>query len=287
MTMSEPIDKYIRFDWAIKRLLRQKANFGVLDGFLSVFLDQKIKVIDILESESNANSADDKFNRVDIKAKDSKGEIIIVEVQNTREVYFLERILYGASKAITEHIDLGKTYAEVKKIYSISIVYFDLGKGEDYLYEGRTNFIGVHTKDELKINRKEENALITKTPSEIFPTYYIVRVNNFNKVAVSPIEEWMRYLKEGLIDASTKAPGLQEAREKLLYYSMSEADRHDYDEHLNAIMIQNDVIDNAKLEQKISSARKMLTAGLSAKDVANFAELTENEVELIRQSMNE
>ena len=30
-------DRYIRFDWAIKRLLRQKANFGVLEGFLTVF----------------------------------------------------------------------------------------------------------------------------------------------------------------------------------------------------------------------------------------------------------
>lgn len=35
-------DKYIRFDWAIKRLLRQKANFDVLEGFLTVFLGEKI-----------------------------------------------------------------------------------------------------------------------------------------------------------------------------------------------------------------------------------------------------
>ena len=25
-------DKYIRFDWAVKRLLRDKANFDVLEG---------------------------------------------------------------------------------------------------------------------------------------------------------------------------------------------------------------------------------------------------------------
>ena len=31
-------DKYIRFDWAIKRLLRQKANFGVLEGFFNRFI---------------------------------------------------------------------------------------------------------------------------------------------------------------------------------------------------------------------------------------------------------
>ncbi len=31
-------DRYIRFDWAVKRLLRHKANFGVLEGFLTVLI---------------------------------------------------------------------------------------------------------------------------------------------------------------------------------------------------------------------------------------------------------
>ena len=33
---------YIRFDWAMKRLLRNKANFGVLEGLLTTLLDEKI-----------------------------------------------------------------------------------------------------------------------------------------------------------------------------------------------------------------------------------------------------
>ena len=48
--MKELQDRYIRFDWAIKRLLRQKANFGVLEGFLTVFLGEQIKIEEILES---------------------------------------------------------------------------------------------------------------------------------------------------------------------------------------------------------------------------------------------
>ena len=68
----EQQDKYIRFDWAVKRLLRQKANFGVLEGFLTVLLGENVKIIEILESESNQQTIDDKFNRVDIKARNSK-----------------------------------------------------------------------------------------------------------------------------------------------------------------------------------------------------------------------
>ena len=288
--MTELRDRYIRFDWAIKRLLRQKANFGVLEGFLTVFLNEPIKIVDILESEGNQQQANDKFNRVDIKAKNHKGEIIIVEIQNTSELYYLERVLYGVAKAITEHINLGNTYKEVKKVYSISILYFDLGKGSDYIYVGQNSFVGLHTQDHLIISTKEKDTIVRKSPSEIFPTYILVRVNEFNKVAKSPLEEWVEYLKNGVISPETQAPGLQEAREKLKYYSMSDAERYAYDEHINAIMIQNDVLGNARLEgmeegraegraeEKNNIARKMLANGLSIEQIALITGLTEKEI---------
>ena len=241
-------DKYIHFDWAIKRLLRQKANFGVLEGFLTVLLGEKVTIVEILESESNQLSAEDKFNRVDIKAKNSKGEIIIVEVQNTRELYYLERILYGVSKAVTEHIDLGDDYDKVKKVYSISILYFDIGKGNDYLYHGQTHFIGVHTGDRLKVSMKEQKAITFRSPSEIYPEYFLIRVNEFDKVAVTPLEEWVKYLKTGIISPDTQTPGLAEARERLRYYNMTTAERQAYDKHIDAIRFQNDILNTAKWE---------------------------------------
>lgn len=300
-------DRLVRFDWAIKRLLRQKANFGVLEGFLTVFLGEEVSIIDILESEGNQEDEDDKFNRVDIKARNSKGEIIIIEVQNTREIHYLERILYGVAKAITEHISLGERYVEVKKVYSISILYFDLGKGSDYIYVGQNHFIGLHTQDQLVVSAKEKGSIVKKTPADIFPTYILVRVNEFNKVAKSPLEEWVNYLKNGVISPDTKAPGLQEAREKLQYYAMTNAERHAYDEHVNAIMIQNDVLGNAKLEghaegraeglaeglakgeakgeakgraeEKKDIARKMLSCGMSLEQVSQVTGLKQEDLE--------
>lgn len=255
-------DKYIRFDWAIKRLLRNKANFGVLEGFLTVLLDEPIHIVEILESESNQQYENDKFNRVDIKARNNKDEIIIVEVQNTREIYYLERILFGAAKAITEHIELGQLYSEVKKVYSISILYFDLGKGSDYLYHGQNSFVGVHSGDLLEVTTKQKNAIVRKLPSEIFPEYYLIRVNEFNQVAVTPLEEWIEYLKSGIIRSDTKAPGLEEARQKLIYYNMSKEEKLAYDEHLNAIMIQNDVLRTATMEGEEIGLEKGLQKGL-------------------------
>ena len=263
MKIDEVRDKCIRIDWAIKRLLRQKANFYVLEGFLTVFIGEKITIVEILESEGNQSRSDDKFNRVDIKAKNDKGEIIIIEVQNMRELYFLERILYGVAKAITEHIQLGDRYEKVKKVYSISILYFDLGKGTDFLYHGQNRFIGVHTHDCLQIKEKEKNALVSRAPEEIFPEYILIRVNEFNKVAVTPIEEWVQYLKEGVISPDTQAPGLGEARKKLSYYSMTKQERMAYDEHLNNIAIELGIVDAAKLEGLMEGHKEGHKEGLA------------------------
>ncbi len=58
-----PQKKHVRFDWAIKCLLRQKVNLGILEGFLSELLKEDIHMVEILESESNKETEEDKFNR--------------------------------------------------------------------------------------------------------------------------------------------------------------------------------------------------------------------------------
>lgn len=184
---------------------------------------------------------DDKFNRVYAKALNDKGEIIIVKIQNIRKLYYLEQVLYGVAKTITEYISLG----------------------EDYLYHGQNHFIGVHTKDQLVVNTKERSVIVSKLSPEIFPEYILIRINKFDKIAVTPLEEWMDYLKRGTIRPDTMTPGLGEAREKLRYYSMTPEDRYAYDEHLNAVMIQNGVLDSAKLEGYLEGLAENKAKGLA------------------------
>ena len=85
--------QYIRFDWLLKHRLRQEANFVVLEGFLTVFLGEKITIVEIFTSDSNIEFDNDKYNRVDIKARNSKNEIIIIEIQNHFEANFTEHVL--------------------------------------------------------------------------------------------------------------------------------------------------------------------------------------------------
>ena len=285
-TQMEVNNKYIRFDWAVKRMLRDKANFAVLEGLITVLTGEVVKIEELLESEGNQETASDKFNRVDIKAKNAKGEIIIVEVQLTRQLYFLQRMLYGVSKAITEHIEIGNKYDKVKKVYSINILYFDLGKGSDYLYHGKTVFTGVHTNDRLEVNTKEADELRMRVPEDIFPEYYIIRVNEFNSVATTPIEEWLDYLKNNRIKDDTSTPGLKEARQKLLYMTMSDKERRAYDAHMDDIMVQNDVLDTAKREGRAEgraegimlTAKNLKSMGFGIADIIKATGLSENDI---------
>ena len=290
----EVSNKYIRFDWAVKRMLRDKANFAVLEGLITVLTGEKVTITEILESEGNQESALDKFNRVDIKAKNERGDIIIVEVQLTRQLYYLRRMLYGVSKAITEHIEIGNKYDKVKKVYSINILYFDLGQGSDYLYHGKTVFTGVHTGDQLKVNTREADEIKMTVPEDVFPEYYIVRVNEFNDVARTPIEEWLDYLKNNRIKDDTSTPGLKEARQRLLCMTMTEAERRAYDAHMDDIMVQNDVLDTAKMEgreegraegreegraeEKMKMAKKMKSMGMAIEAISQISGLSEEQV---------
>lgn len=205
-----PSRKLVSFDWALKKLLRSKANFAILEGFLSELLNDDIHILEILESESNKETCDDKFNRVDLKVRDRNQAILIIEVQYDEEFDYLQRILYGTSKVITEHIPKGKPYADVVKVISVNILYFDLGLGTDYVYHGTTSFIGIHNQDKLQLSDKQQNLYPSNQIEKIFPEYYLIKVNNFNDVAKDSLDEWIYFLKNEEIKDSFKAKGLKQ-----------------------------------------------------------------------------
>ena len=99
----------------IKRLLRDKRNYVVLEGFLSVLIGRQIRITQVLESEGNQEAEDQKFNRVDLLVEDDKKEKILVEVQNDHELDFFQRMAFGASKIITDYMKKGEAYAALPK----------------------------------------------------------------------------------------------------------------------------------------------------------------------------
>ena len=297
-------DNFIRFDWAMKRLLRDKSNYVVLEGFLSTLLEEDLRISRFLESESNQTDETDKFNRADILVEDSKGRLLIIEVQNNRELDYFHRMLYGVSKTISEYINLGDDYDKVRKLYSINIVYFDLGQGKDYVYHGKTIFRGLHNpNDILKLSVRQQELFIGKDAGDIFPEYYVLRVNDFDKVAKTPLDEWIKFLKTGEIDKEATAKGLPEARERLRIDTLPDAEKRAYYRDMEALRYQRSVIktgwdeghtegfkegkakgraegraEGEKMKAK-EVAKRMKEMGLSVKNIIQCTGLTHEEIE--------
>jgi predicted transposase/invertase (TIGR01784 family) len=241
----------ISFDYALKRLLRNKANYEVLEGFLSELLMRNISVKAIGESESNKEHATDKYNRVDILVEDESGEILLIELQFTPEMDYLHRMLYGTSKTIIERMVQGAEYMEVKKVYSINILYFDLGQGDDYVYHGRTHFTGLHKKDELRLSKSQREAFGREMASDIYPEYYILKVNNFDDVAKDTLDEWIYFLKHNVIKDEFKARGLDRARKVLDRDNLTPEEQKAYDYMLRLRSEDLSAIASSKLEGRI------------------------------------
>lgn len=289
---------YIWFDWAVKHILRNKANFEILEGFIKVMTGKEMTILEILESEGNQPYASAKFNRVDIKARNEDGETVIIEVQNIREMDFLERILFGVASAVTEQVQLGEPYANIRKVYSISIVYFNFGIGDDYVYHGQTELRGIHTDNKLLINANEREAVEGKSADEVFPEYFIIRVKEFIPTDISPnyMEQWMEYLKTGNIRPEYDAPGLPKARRTLIFDSMSPGEKKNYRDYIDFVRVQEDAIKDSRAEgftegmekgmEKgiIQTAKNMIQMGLDSKLISQATGLTEEEIENLRKA---
>lgn len=282
--------KLIRFDWAIKKILRNKANFVVLEGFLSELLFENIKIEKILESEGNQETDEDKYNRVDILTQNSKNELVIIEIQNTYEIDYFHRMVYGSSKALTENLSLGQPYSAIKKVISINIVYFDLGQGKDYVYKGTTHFKGLHQDDLLQLSSKQQQTFAKQQVSDIFPEYYIIKVNQFNDIAKDTLDEWVYFLKNSEVQDSFKAKGLEEAKNVLDIMRLDKDQQYGYNRYLDylhvkaseALSLQIEAEENIRKDEKIKFAKSLFTTNLTDDEVAKHTGLTIEEIVQLR-----
>ena len=296
-------DKYIRFDWAMKRLLRDKANFAVLEGLITTLLGEKMTIRKLLESESNQEDEFDKQNRVDLLAESSDGELFIIEIQNNNEFAYFQRMLFGTSKLVTEYINRGQGYEKIRKIYSINIVYFNLGMGTDFVYHGKTEFRGIHNNELLNLSPFQQQKFEVSEVSQLYPEYYILKVNDFDRWSKVPLDQWIYFLNTGEIPEDASAPGLPEAREKLKLAQMSKAELEAYYKHLDNVVILRDNIITARgeghleghleglaegraegleeglLKGKLPSAQKMKEKGFPITDIAEITGLSTEELE--------
>lgn len=254
--------RLVSFDWALKRLLRSKANFDVLEGFLSELFRRDVTVLEILESEGNKDRVDDKFNRVDLKARLDGEEIVIVEVQAARERAFLQRILYGVSKVVTEHMDERDPYEKVPRVISVNVLFSPFGEGSETVYHGRMAFEGLRTGEALDLVESSRGGLRTRSVDEVFPEFYLLDVSRFDEVARDGLDEWIYFLKRGTVLDEFTAKGIMRARFVFDLMGMSRSDRIEYDHWNDGRRTFEGMVETARLEALEKGLEQGLEQGL-------------------------
>ena len=236
--------------------------------------------------------------------KNTLDEFIIIEIQNNKDYDYFQRILYGTSKVISEQLEKAKEYAEVKKVYSITVAYFDLGQGTDYVYYGKTDFTGIHNQNEvLALSVHQKKAFSKKRVLDIFPEYYIIKANKFDDQVSDKLDEWIYFLKNSEIKDEFTAQGLEQAREVLAEVKMTPEERKAYmayQKRLRDIASENFTrqidlkialdekydqglekgIEQGKSERNVEIAKKSIEKGLDDQTISTITGLT---VEAIKQ----
>jgi len=288
-------------DWALKRILRGKASATTLQGFLRALLKEDVEVLGLLDGESERDHADDKSNRVDLKVQLTDGRCLIVEVQAQRQYDFLARMLFGTSKVVTDHMGRGDRYEDVSRVVSVNVVFFDLGIGKDYAYHGTTTFVGMRCNDVLELSERQRATFGVEHVHQVFPEYYILKVNQFDQVARDPLDQWIHFFKTGTAEEGFDAPGLQEAVREFDLMMLDEDERREYEAYLADLRDVTSTVRSARLdgreegkaigreegvavgraEEKIEIARNLLRT-LDDEAIAAATGLTVDEVTRLR-----
>nr|VFK41516.1 MAG: conserved hypothetical protein (putative transposase or invertase) [Candidatus Kentron sp. TC] len=287
----KPGRKIITFDWAIKTVLRDKANFDVLEGFLSALFGRDITILEFLESESNQVEGAAKYNRVDLLAKLDSNERIIVEVQYLSEMDYLRRLAYGTAKTIVENLGLGEPYGNVKKVYSVSLLHFDaVEEGDDYIYHGKNEFTGFHTHNPVTFKRALAGDETRDGPTNVFPEYFLIPLRYFTDVVQDDLDEWLYAFKNNEVLDEFTAIGIGALKEKFDYLKLDEKERYQFDKHIDRVRSERGMIASARwegLEEGLDKGRErerkrlvgsMHKNGASIDRIATYTGLSEGTI---------
>jgi predicted transposase/invertase (TIGR01784 family) len=175
---------------------------------------------------------------------------------------YFHRMLYSVSKVLAEHLKAGEKYEKVKKVISVSLVYFDLGHGNDYLYRGQTVFNGMNLDEKLELSALQKQTYYKATPQELFPEYYLIKINNFNNVSRSPLEDWVYYFKNSELPSKCDKKILSLLSEQLKFDAMDTKEKQDYYRFSKSKRIWDSTIDTAFMEGVEEGIQKGIEKGL-------------------------
>lgn len=184
----------------------------------------------------------------------------------------------------------GSPYEKVKKVYPDNILYYDIENGKDYVYRGSMEFRGIHHFDRLALSKVQQRKFSCEFPTDLFPEIILIKVNNFDTVARSTLDEWIYFFKNTELPGNYSAKGLKQLEQNLNYHKMEATTQKKYDDYMTSVKLTQSMLDTATLKgrdegrdegcQKVKEAiiLKLHDLGQNPSAIAEVVEMEEDEV---------
>ena len=180
MKQEEKINKP-KNDVIFKNLFSKVGNEDLLKEFLEEILGIKIKKIEIQkEVELNKNHTKEKVGRLDLRVKINENAIVVIEMQLQDKCKMRKRAMYYASKIMASSLEVGQTYEQIKDMYVISILDYNMLETEEY------------NTDTVIVDSKYRKYIVIDGIK-----FYFIELPKFREQVRKPktkLEEWLTFI---------------------------------------------------------------------------------------------
>nr|WP_288306480.1 Rpn family recombination-promoting nuclease/putative transposase [uncultured Romboutsia sp.] len=285
-----------KIDFVFKKIFGSEENPKILIGFLNAVLKPIIPIVEVEIKNTDIEKVhvEDKFSRLDVKAKTSNQEIINIEIQLKNEYNMIQRSLYYWSKLYEEQLGDGDRYDKLCRTVCINIL--------DFKYLKNDRFHNGYRLKEIETNEE-----LTDIEEIHFIEIPKLKKLNSEEEVVDMLEAWVEFLRDPESEVVRKLEmsnsEIREAKDKLYKLSMDEKERELYFLREKSIKDEISALANAEekgiqigIEQgikqgiqreKIETVLRLKSLGLNVEQIAKGTCITETEVEnIIKENIN-
>ena len=287
----------VSFDYAIKYLLKNKGDYEIIEGFISAVLKSQgyeaVKIVSLLETESNKEDELGKSSLADLVVEDGHNHKYIVEIERNYKESFIHKACFNTSRLIIDHLGEGVDYTKIVKVFHISLLYFPVGNGA--VHHGKTVITDIETHEPLSFHLENKATGQIYDAVDVMPEYFFISVPLFNDRLEKEIDEWLYVLKYDNIPENFSSPYMQKVANRLAILKMSPEERNGYFNYMKKIYDDRDALQAAtnmgifkgriegraegKIENQIETIMKMINFGMSLEEISNLLELSMAEIE--------
>lgn len=244
-----------KIDFVFKKIFGSEEHPDVLISFLNAVLKQKNKIVEVEIKNSDIEKAyiEDKFSRLDVKAKTNNKEIINIEIQLKNEYNMIQRSLYYWSKLYEDQLNEDDRYDKLSRTICINIL--------DFKYLENDRFYNGYRLKEIETNEE-----LTDLQEIHFIEIPKLKKLSTEEEVVDMLEGWVEFLRDPesevvrKLEMTTKE--IREAKDELYRLSRNEKERELYFLREKSLKDEISALANARekgfLDAKIENAKNLL-----------------------------